>query len=361
MTKSKLRFKELDIEGRASISTDLTDEEARGIYVYEFTDGTYYVGKSNDVRSRHVQHLHEYRHMDPQLFPKKMLWAPFSGTDQELDFAETQTIAKYESDGKDLRNKMKTGRPGGSLEVIVDTGEGWGVPIPWDRERLPKSTRTFTYDEDVDKLKQFKKLQALPEYDQLLEILAWYVQETIPAPADTAGSLWIASAMPSTYGRICCITCQNAETFVVFEDGAFDKPGPWGFINIKPEEDLMVPDWCDVELGYYENLRTCIRFMFNNLNEMAFVLSISKMLDCCYRVNSELMRKGASMMRRYNNPYLVEAILNCTLPPYKAVERDVTMAIVSKDIADPSKQLEYVGIEHTVAPSTFYLFGEAAK
>lgn len=32
-------------------------------------------------------------------------------------------------------------------------------------------------------------------------------------------------------------------------------------------------------------------------------------LDCCYRANAELMRRGASMYQQYNNPYLVEDIL----------------------------------------------------
>jgi hypothetical protein len=32
-------------------------------------------------------------------------------------------------------------------------------------------------------------------------------------------------------------------------------------------------------------------------------------LDCCYRANAELMRRGASMYRRFNNPYLVKDIL----------------------------------------------------
>lgn len=140
MKVGKLSFKEVEIAGRVSIGTDLTDDEARGIYAYEFSDGTWYVCKSVDVRDRHVQHMHEYRHMDPPLHASKMLWATVSGTDQQLDFAESEAIAWFESKGYDLRNKMKTGRPGGSLEVVVDTGEGWGVPIPWNRDRIPPGT-----------------------------------------------------------------------------------------------------------------------------------------------------------------------------------------------------------------------------
>ena len=62
MKVGKLSFKMLEIDGKASIATDLCDGDVRGIYAYEFTDGTWYVGKSTDVRTRHVQHMHEYRH-----------------------------------------------------------------------------------------------------------------------------------------------------------------------------------------------------------------------------------------------------------------------------------------------------------
>ena len=42
-------FKQLELEGRASISTGLTDEQASGINAYELTDGMWYVGKSKNV------------------------------------------------------------------------------------------------------------------------------------------------------------------------------------------------------------------------------------------------------------------------------------------------------------------------
>lgn len=47
---------------------------ASGVYAYEFTDGMWYIGKSVDVCTRHVQHMHEYRHEDPPRVPKRMLW-----------------------------------------------------------------------------------------------------------------------------------------------------------------------------------------------------------------------------------------------------------------------------------------------
>lgn len=48
---------------------------------------------------------------------------------------------------------------------------------------------------------------------------------------------------------------------------------------------------------------------FENLTEADRLLRDKRALDSCYRANAELMRRGASMYRRYTNPYLVKDIL----------------------------------------------------
>ena len=48
---------------------------------------------------------------------------------------------------------------------------------------------------------------------------------------------------------------------------------------------------------------------FDDMGEAFRLLRQPRTLDCCYRANAELMRRGASMYRQYNNPYLVEDIL----------------------------------------------------
>ena len=305
-----LRFKPLEINGRESISTDLTDEQAFGIYAYEFTDGMWYVGKSTDVRKRHVQHIHDYRHENPPRIPKTMLWAHVGGDDQQLDYAETEAISWFEQKGYQLLNVSKTGRPRGDIEVIVDTGAGWGVPIPWERENLPKSTRAFEYEPDDNKRKRFEQLQAMDCYDRLIKLLRRYVAKTIPAPADTAGTLWIVTALPTTHksSRLCTLSCQNAETLVFFKGDA-SNPEPFGFVNVKRPEGGRLPLWWNKKRNEYGSLSKCMTLYFENLAEADRLLRDERALDSCYRANAELMRRGASMYRRYTNPYLVEDIL----------------------------------------------------
>ena len=119
---------------------------------------------------------------------------------------------------------------------------------------------------------------------------------------------------------------------------------------------MLVPSCDSYELGYYDNLRNCLHLNRYDLDSLQEVLMSERMLDCCYRVNSELMRKGASMMKRYNNPYLVEAILNREIPNYTAIEQDEYVLKLSKQILDPSKPAESIPFEVLVEPTNYYFF-----
>ena len=46
---TKLRFRRIDASARSVLSVGLASDERKGIYLYEFTDGTSYVGKSADM------------------------------------------------------------------------------------------------------------------------------------------------------------------------------------------------------------------------------------------------------------------------------------------------------------------------
>lgn len=244
---------------------------------------------------------------------------------------------------------MKTGRPRGNMEVVVDTGAGWGVPIPWECDRLPASTRSYTYEEQPKMRERFEKLKKREDYGLVIATLARYVRNTIPAPADTAGTLWVATALPSTPGRLCCISCQNVETLVLFKENTFGQAAPWGFVNTKPNDDLLIPNpdalgAMGMLIGFYENLRNCLRYDFAGIGTMCDAFSSRLMLDCCYRVNSELMRKGPAMFRRAHNPYLAEAIIE-EAGKELSWSIEVPSLKVSRDLLTATEQLDFVGIE----------------
>ena len=109
----------------------------------------------------------ECRHEFPTRIPKRMPWAEIRGNERQLDYAETQTIAWFEQKRYPLLNIMKTGRPRGEMSIVVDTGAGWGVPIPWERENLPKSIHPFKYQPDREKRNRFERLKKTDCYTEL--------------------------------------------------------------------------------------------------------------------------------------------------------------------------------------------------
>lgn len=307
----KLKFHEVVSPDRASLSGDFNTENCRGIYVYQFSDDMFYVGKSIDVRKRHVQHVHDYKRENPPRLIKRMWWAAVPGDDLELDLAETRVIAACEARDCSLLNILKTGRPRGNDVALVESGERWGIPVPWERKDLPKSTLPFSFTDDEVKLNKFELLVGYPDFWSILDVLQAYTARTIVAPADTAARLWTLTALPSTgsRNRLCCLSVQNAETLVIYEIKRRGKVQVAGFLNVKRRVDGKLPRGIKKYACHYGTLPNCIRLEFSNLTSMRRALDNEVVLDCCYRANAELMRRGVTMYGRFNNPYLTELLV----------------------------------------------------
>ena len=129
-----MAFLALKLDGERSIAADLPDGRCCGVYAYEFDDGTWYVGKSLDVRSRHAQHLHGWRHEEPPRRAVRMLFAELPADDPGLlDRAETRAIHAFVDAGCDLTNVMKTSSPRGARAAYISVGGTFGVEVPWSR------------------------------------------------------------------------------------------------------------------------------------------------------------------------------------------------------------------------------------
>lgn len=316
-TVGSLRFRSVAFEGKQSVEDAVKEAGRSGIYAYEFTDGTWYVGKSKNLPKRHIEHVHEYKHRNPPLTIKSMFFAPVSPRSAEaLDRSETDAITWFAEKGYELNNVMKTSLPRGSRPVEIDTGMGFGVDIPWTRRNRPRltGTRQLTTENGFakEKLVRFERLKGLPYWDELLESLTRYVSELIPAPEKSYGTLWTLTALPSKRNgnrTLCCLSCGNLETLTLF-----DVSGDCcGFANVKLERHLAMfrrlP--CGVE-GYeadYRAARGVTTFSFDDLDGLARLMDREWFLDASYRLVAELMRKGPSMYRKYScDPFADEVI-----------------------------------------------------
>lgn len=104
-----LAFRSIDGSIPSAASLALPADERRGIYLYEFTDGTAYAGRSIDMARHLSDHRHDYRHDPRKPEIRQAHFAPVSDdvTDAELDEIETRTIDWAERHGFDLYQRAQ--------------------------------------------------------------------------------------------------------------------------------------------------------------------------------------------------------------------------------------------------------------
>ena len=310
---TKLCFRCIDVSARSALSAELAPGERKGIYRYKFTDGTWYVGKSVDMVERYAQHLHEYKHR-PDFADVGIAAAYFASVDaacgdEELDRLETAAIADAEAEGRDLRNLLKVGRPGGSAGLLLDIDGREMRSLPWDRGKRTSALPAAELGEPTaSQRERFERLRRLPEGETLLDALALYAETALQEPANTAGLYWTATAYPARKRTpAACVTCGTLETLVVFADGS----SPYGYVNVKrPDGDKDLPPvapWRLHDYGYKaaSGVRTC---EFSSIDELRRLLSRPRFADWAYRLTIECFRRCKNPMAAKGNPLLMETM-----------------------------------------------------
>lgn len=142
--------------------------------------------------------------------------------------------------------------------------------------------------------------------------------------------------MPDTSGgaRIACISCSMTETLVIFKAGTFDHDKTWAFININPDKDGFVPNLDPAYRVDYKQIPNAVRLEFNSLNDLESALYDDFLLDRAYDANASLMRNGSTPLKKYNNPYLIDALLSVDpkeLESREIMYLDYLHAVLPKD------------------------------
>ncbi len=310
---TKLRFRRIDVSARSALSAELAPGERKGIYLYEFTDGTSYVGKSVDMVERYAQHLHEYRHR-PDFAGVGIAAAYCASVDEdcgdaELDELETSAIAAAEAEGRDLRNLLKVGRPGGSSGLLLDMDGRRMRSLPWDRaDRTGVLSAAELGEPTASQRERFERLCRVPEGEALLDVLVLYAGTALQEPANTAGLYWTATAYPFRKRTpAVCVTCGTLETLVVFADG----DAPYGYVNVKRPDGYNGPSpvapWRLRDYGYKaaSSVRTC---EFSGIDELSRLLCRPRFADWAYRLAIECFRRCKNPMAAKGNPLLMKAM-----------------------------------------------------
>ncbi|MGN0287588.1 MAG: GIY-YIG nuclease family protein, partial [Atopobiaceae bacterium] len=288
--------------------------------LYEFTDGTAYVGRSIDMAKRLAEHRHDYKHI-PELVGKRIrraLFAPVGdGIDEAtLDEIETQSIHWAEDNGFDLINKLKTDKPGGTADFSITLETGATPLLPWSRTRRTNDLERAHLEKASESQKRrYQRLRATPFSSTVIDSLSYYVAETIPEYACLAGTRWSLTAYPHRsqspgpeFKCVACLTCGTLETFVIWTDSI----SIFGFINCKRPEDDNLPKPLHPARPSHTTYRAAdniVQYTFRDERTLRRLLNDKRVLNWCYRLNVEMMRKGTNPQARWTNPQLTKDVI----------------------------------------------------
>jgi hypothetical protein len=186
------------------------------------------------------------------------------------------------------------------------------------RCRGERERRATVADEANSRRQRAWQLQARPDWPTLLEVLARYVDQTIPAPISTAGQLWTLTALPGTgrrsgVHRLFTLNCGQMETLylreVVVDGEAIIAASvnllttQEGFDAIAAALDAADAPW-EASVGDYRAEPDAVAITIEDWHNIVQALEIPELLEGCYALNVRLMRRGVSMFRRSHNAVL---------------------------------------------------------
>lgn len=313
------KYRHYPLDGDQSAASLLMGRSPYGIYIYRFSDDSWYVGQTINLAERHQQHLHEYRH-EAEYEGISLTDMYFMEVDPEkgrsyLSEQEVKAIQWADSQGLRLHNRLITGRPRGEDVATVILDDDTSFSLPWKRELITQGSMNAAPLDDAQEsaIKKAQGLEGAPFYEDLREVLGIYLGRTIHEAAASAGLLWSVSALPATNGgkRLMTFSISTLET--VFVIGSVRNGIEFVRVNCKrPEEDRRIAPPLLRYIPYKADYRAAedvVAYEFDTLDDFRDALDNERFLDWCYRLNIELMRKSPTFHKQGFNPLFAKNLL----------------------------------------------------
>ncbi|MCJ1701440.1 GIY-YIG nuclease family protein [Rathayibacter festucae] len=301
-----LSFTRYDMSEAGSAATIFTDRTLLcGIYVLEFENGQRYVGQTRNIVSRYATHRRHHGDVIALSFA--------SCRQADLDDYEVLEIRRQEASHR-LRNLALTGWPGGEDVLGVTVEEGKSILLPWEREK-----RGRVGEEGASTLPaRFWELARRSDYDEMSAVLARYVCETIADPFGTQFALWTISALPSTKRtktrrRLLTLSCGILET--VFAQ--VEREVLLIVVNVDAETlDRLAEAESEEQPGVFEDgydagykSAEVAQYVFESWQDFSTALDYSPFVEAAYKLNTTMMRRGGSPLRRHHNTFFANDLL----------------------------------------------------
>ncbi|PPF57193.1 hypothetical protein C5C55_07635 [Rathayibacter sp. AY1C2] len=304
-----LSFTRYDMSAAGSAASLFLDRTTLcGIYVLEFENGQRYVGQTTNIVSRYA--THRRHHGDVVAFR----FAPCRRDD--LDRAEVAEIRRQEAEHS-LRNLALTGWPGGVDDLGVTVEEGRSVLLPWNRADRPRVGE----EGEATMPGRFWELVRREDYLDLSAALGRYIGETVPDPFGTQQILWTVSALPSTRRtkkrrRLLTLSCGVLETVFVQEDLetgeiviAVNVDAPTFAERLGQQGVSELPPAFGIEYSTSYKSAEVSAWEFESWEQFWEALDFEPFVEAAYKLNTTLMRRGGSPIRRHHNPFFASDLL----------------------------------------------------
>ena len=223
-----------------------------------------------------------------------------------------------------LSNELKVNRSGGSADLAVVLDDGAAPLLPWDRTRRTNMLEPAILPAPAKSQKQrYSRFIGTSAVSSLIDDIGRYIEETIPEFARLAGTRWSITAFPprtnKPYGDAecaACITCGTLKTLIIWTDGA----NIYGRVNCKRSEGnrAFKPFYPSLSgHNFYLAAEGIVSYTFWNKPAFDRMLNDKRLLDWCYRLNVEMMRKGTNPQARWTNPSLTNDVVEAATRLFK--------------------------------------------
>jgi hypothetical protein len=303
----------INVEGRFSIADKFPMSKSRcGVYLLEFADGLFYIGKAVNVVRRFAQHRKLYTNICYLRFqPVKQ---------KDLDSVEQDLIHHGEASGLALTNKIHVSQVQGETDIDF-------LITPKEQSAWLADASVFADDTERVKIEledkyrirqkyQFQRFEKSLHFENIIPILKLYVSESIIAPKQTEFSFWSISCMPSTnastWPRLTAINLNRMEVCVI----GYYKQDPeciWSFVNIAQDcffdhytEEAFCskyPNTTIDSVGYVAAGYDQISIRMEGTDALYDVLQDGIVLAAASTLNLRLMQKGGNF---YANSHCFE-------------------------------------------------------
>lgn len=300
-----MKFKEWKTPAGFSGSALFNEKLGRGIYILYFENGEEYVGQTVNFMHRFSSHRRRWSDSVSIRFA--------TVPEANLDELEQHMIAQKLDEGAILRNLNLLSSPLGpsKLNEIIDR------QVQQDWLNLDENYEVLISDERFNEAlnskptdQKFLKLTEHPQYQDILDSVAFYVGLVIPCPDVVEGKHWVLTALPSTARhpdnrRVATLSVHNVELMYLGEylddDGKWE---PYTRLNVAPLTSIPadIEQLVEEPTSHYKSAGITQSIDFNGFDYVpALLTKFPEVLTSARSITLGQMRKGTAAHSRFHN------------------------------------------------------------